>query len=241
MLALIGAAFLAGLLGSIHCVGMCGAFATSCARTPGGLPAWHLGRITTYALLGAVAGALGQALPGPSWLPAAFASALLLWFALALAGLVPEPRLVPPGLVSVGQRAAGGQSLSAQLAFGVVNGLLPCGLVYSALAIPVATGSWWQGALTMAAFGLGTVPALSVAAFGLRRFLMASLWRRRTLAFVILLIGLWTIWTRASSLGRPMHHHASSSEAQSLQRTKATRDLVNQTGVSHEDIFTVYG
>ena len=59
------AAFVAGLLGSVHCVGMCGAFASSCARTRGGLAAWHLGRVGTYALLGALAGSVGRLLPDP--------------------------------------------------------------------------------------------------------------------------------------------------------------------------------
>jgi uncharacterized protein len=191
------AAFVAGLLGSLHCVGMCGAFAASCSRARGGLPAWHLGRVGTYALLGALAGAFGQRLPGPPWVPALVASTLLVWFALALAGLVPEPRLVPPGLVSAGSRAAARPTAAAQFAFGVANGFLPCGLVYSALSIPVALATPATGAVAMTAFGLGTVPALSLTALGLRRFVMATLWRRRSLAALILATGLWTIWQRS--------------------------------------------
>lgn len=207
MLGVISAAFLAGLLGSLHCIGMCGGFAASCVRTPAGLPAWHLGRIATYATLGALAGALGQLLPGPAWIPAALASTLLVWFALALAGLVPEPRLVPPGLTSAGQRAIQSAAPGAQLVFGVVNGFLPCGLVYSALTIPVAVADPLRGALAMAAFGVGTVPALSFAALGVRRLLMTSLWRRRTFALLILTTGLWTIWKRASGSGHGAHQH----------------------------------
>lgn len=201
------AALVAGLFGSVHCVGMCGAFAASCTRARGGLAAWHIGRVGTYALLGAVAGALGAFLPGPPWLPAAIASALLVWFALALAGLVPEPHLVPPGLTGVGIRAANRPSTGAQLLFGVANGFLPCGLVYSALSIPVALASPTRGAFAMAAFGLGTVPALTVAALGLRRLVMATLWRRRLLAALVLASGLWAIWTRSNHPVDRMHHH----------------------------------
>lgn len=198
MLGIISAAFLAGLLGSLHCIGMCGGFAVSCLRTPSGLPAWHLGRVASYAMLGALAGAFGHLLPGPAWIPAALASVLLVWFALALAGLVPEPRLVPPGLASAGQRAIRSSAPGAQLVFGVVNGFLPCGLVYSALTISVAVADPLRGAFAMAAFGVGTVPALSLAAVGIRRLLMSSLWRRRAFALLILATGLWTIWMRAS-------------------------------------------
>jgi sulfite exporter TauE/SafE len=208
MVPLLIAALLAGLLGSLHCVGMCGGFATSCARARLGLPAWHLGRILTYGLLGALAGLAGRLLPGPAWLPGALATVLLLWFALALAGLAPEPRLHPPGLRQAGARAAQRPSAAAQALFGVVNGFLPCGLVYSALTVPVALGDPLRGALTMLAFGLGTVPALSLAALGLRRLVLASLWRRRLFACLILASGLWTIWTRAITPVEPgMHHH----------------------------------
>jgi uncharacterized protein len=203
------AAFVAGLLGSIHCVGMCGAFAVSCSRARGGLAAWHLGRVATYTLLGSVAGAFGRFLPGPAWLPAVIASALLVWFALALAGLVPEPRLLPPGLTRAGSQAAAHPSTATQLLFGIANGFLPCGLVYSALTIPVALASPASGALAMLAFGLGTVPALSAAALGLRRLVMGTLWRRRLFAALVLTAGAWGIWsrTKAPPRGGVDHHH----------------------------------
>lgn len=208
-------AFLTGLLGSVHCVAMCGAFAASCTRVPRGLPAWHAGRIGTYALLGALAGAAGHLLPGPPWIPAAVAATLLLWFALALAGLVPEPRLIPRGLTSAAGRAAQTPSPAAQAAFGVANGFLPCGLVYSALSIPVALADPARGALAMTAFGAGTLPALSLAALGLRRLVMTSMWRRRLFAVLVLAAGAWAIWTRATGAVGAGHHHAPSAPAAS--------------------------
>jgi uncharacterized protein len=206
MFGFLGAAFLTGLLGSVHCIAMCGAFAASCTRVRRGLLAWHAGRITTYALLGALAGAAGRLLPGPAWLPAALAATLLVWFSLALAGLVPEPRLVPQALTRTGIRAAHTASPGAQLLFGVANGFLPCGLVYAALGIPVALADPVRGALAMLAFGSGTLPALSLAAIGLRRIVMTSMWRRRVFAALVLGIGLWAIWARAAG---PLHtgHH----------------------------------
>jgi sulfite exporter TauE/SafE len=212
MLAFLAGAFAAGMLGSVHCLAMCGGFAAACTRTAGGLPAWHTGRIATYAALGALAGGVGALVPGPAWLPATLAALLLLWFALALAGLVPEPRLVPPGLTRLATRAAGERSLGSQFLFGVANGFLPCGLVYSALGLAVAAGTATAGALTMAAFGLGTAPLLSVAALGLRRAITTSLWRRRLLALLILAAGWWTIWNRAGYRRDAPHvHHATPS------------------------------
>lgn len=200
------AAFGAGLLGSLHCIGMCGAFAVSCSRVTGGLPAWHAGRILTYAGLGGLAGAVGRLLPGPAWLPAAFATTLLTWFALALAGLVPEPRLVPPGITRAATRAAARAGIGPQFVFGVANGFLPCGLVYSALSIPVALARPIPGALAMLAFGAGTLPALTAASLGLRRIAMRTLWRRRVFATLILGTGIWTIWTRTTLPELSGHH-----------------------------------
>jgi sulfite exporter TauE/SafE len=59
----------------------------------------------------------------------------------------------------------------------------------------------------MAAFGLGTLPALSLAALGLRRVMLGTLWRRRGFAALILITGMWTIWQRASTPVAAMKHH----------------------------------
>lgn len=193
-------AFLAGLAGSPHCVLMCGPFASACARTAPGLTAWHAGRLTGYAILGAVAGAAGAVLPGPAWLPGLLAALFLLWFGAALAGLVPEPRVVLPGLARAGNLLRQDRGALARYTFGVVNGFLPCGLVYTALSIPVALSAPLPGALAMVAFGTGTLPVLSVAAFGLRRLTPAGLTARRLLALVVVAIGLWSIGTRTLPL-----------------------------------------
>lgn len=206
MLPLLAGAFLAGLAGSVHCLAMCGPFAASCARVAGGLPAWHLGRVLTYTALGAVAGAFGRILPGPAWLPATLATALLVWFALGLAGLVPEPRLVPHRFANLAARSAARPALGAQFLFGMANGLLPCGLVYSALSFPVTLADPLRGAAAMAAFGTGTLPALSAAALGFRRLLVRNPRTRRAFALFILAAGLWTIWTRTSSEMAQSHH-----------------------------------
>ncbi len=209
-LPLVFGAFLAGLAGSPHCVLMCGAFASACARPAPGLGAWHAGRLIGYAALGALAGSFGAFLPGPWWLPSAVAVVLLCWFAAALAGILPEPRVRLPGAARAGRLLEKDRGLGARFLFGVVNGFVPCGLVYSALSLPVALADPVPGALAMAAFGAGTLPALSVAALTLRRLVPRTLAGRRVLALAVLCAGLWSVAVRSGTLpgGQPGGHEA---------------------------------
>ena len=97
MTSLVASAAVAGLIGSVHCMGMCGGFAIACGGRLSHTLAWNVGRITTYGVLGALAGALGGVIPGPSWVAGVVSLALIGWFALALAGIVPEPTAHIPG------------------------------------------------------------------------------------------------------------------------------------------------
>jgi sulfite exporter TauE/SafE len=208
MIPVLAGAFLAGLMGSPHCVAMCGPFAAACAQPRGGLALWHLGRVTGYALLGALAGIFGAAIPGPPWVPAALAVGFLFWFAGALAGVLPEFRWGLPGITRVGGSMVARRGLGYRFAFGVVNGFLPCVLVYSALSLPMSLAQPVPGAMAMIAFGLGTLPALSLAAVGLRHFTARSLAGRRILAAVVLAAGLWSIAMRSGALSGGHQHGA---------------------------------
>jgi uncharacterized protein len=223
MQAIIAAA-LAGLMATPHCAGMCGGFAAACARGPvriqgqrrrlePGLWAWHAGRLSTYAVLGALAGLFGGALPGPSWLPAAVAATLLVWFAAALAGVVPQPSARVPGLARAGQWLARRPSGPARLLFGAVTGLLPCGMVYAALSIAIAAGTPLHGAAAMVAFGAATVPGLTVVAVGVQRFALRGLWSRRAAAAVVLVLGLWSVGQRSLGSGPHGSHSPHGSHA----------------------------
>ena len=194
MESVIGGALLAGLVGSPHCVGMCGAFAVAASERPLEGLAWHAGRLTTYAVLGALAGAAGSALPGPPWVGPALAGVFLVYFAARLAGLpgLPESWTLPL-VTRVGTALVRRRGIPGRYAFGLANGLLPCGLVYAALALPVAAGGALPGALAMLAFGAGTVPILAVAGAGLRRLAARSLAARRLLAVAVLAAGLLTV------------------------------------------------
>ena len=180
---LIGSLFLTGLLGSLsHCSGMCGPFVLSqVAARLEAVPAsrmsewtrlagaallpYHLGRATTYALLGAVAALTAGALGGTARWVGAFllAAAALFMLALALPGL--------RGLAASDSRWAGAVGRLASPLFraptgwrgwllGVVLGYIPCGLVYAALAAAAASGDGIAGAAGMLAFAAGTVPML---------------------------------------------------------------------------------
>lgn len=197
---IVAAAALAGMLATPHCAAMCGGFATACARPRSGLFAWHAGRLLTYALMGALAGTLGAAIPGPAWVPAALAAALLVWFAAGLAGLTPPPSFRLPWLTRAGSALGRRGGTASRLAFGMLTGLLPCGMVYAALSIAVAAAQPLAGALAMAAFGAATVPGLSILSLGLQRIALRGIWTRRAVAALILALGLWSVTMRGTGM-----------------------------------------
>jgi uncharacterized protein len=185
----LGAALVMGLMGTVHCVGMCGGIASvlgagpqgSC-RSPSasaaGVIVTNLGRLGTYAMLGALAGALGGAFRGAIPLGALGTGArvatalVLVVVGLQLAGvgkgLSRVSSLGGPLFTRVRRLLAAPAvpSLGASLLRGMGWGLLPCGLVYGAAALAIVAGDPVSGALTMLAFGAGTLPSmLAVGAF----------------------------------------------------------------------------
>ena len=177
----------AGFAGSlVHCVGMCGPFVLGqvmgdAEHARGGYGEWrrlagaalvpyHLGRITTYTALGAIAGAataLFAALPFfglLSHLLLVLAALLMLLQAFGLAAGASPPLAGPLARLATPLSAARGPW--ARYALGVVLGFLPCGLLYGALAAAGGTGSASAGALAMAAFTVGTMPALIAVGWG---------------------------------------------------------------------------
>ena len=164
-------AFLLGLVGSLHCAGMCGPLALAMPAVGNTAPAYVLGRvaynsgrIVTYCLLGIVFGLAGWTflLAGiQRWVSIALGAALLLGlFAsrrLALARPVTSAVNQLKSRMSVLLRR---HSLPGLAVLGLLNGLLPCGLVYVACAGAAATGGILAGASYMGAFGAGTVPMM---------------------------------------------------------------------------------
>ncbi len=180
---LAAGAFLVGLLGGVHCIGMCGGIATSLTRAKGGgILAWqvqagyNVGRVASYGVAGAVAGSIGGAgLLLDRVLPIqvvfyVMANILLVGLGLYLGGwsrLV--ARLEAPGrwlwraIQPLIARMLPVDSLPRALAVGALWGWLPCGLVYSLLATALLAGSAAGGAAVMLAFGAGTLPNLLAA------------------------------------------------------------------------------
>lgn len=168
---------------SVHCLGMCGGFALILAvrdrqkrwRMAADQILLHLGKATTYAFFGALAGTLGGALVHSSVLSwggkvLAFVAALLLAVAgatlLGLRRSRPSPWITR--LASLWQRALGPlleeRPAGSSLVVGLALGTLPCPLVYAGLAVAAASGSAAQGAAILAGVALGTVPALTAVA-----------------------------------------------------------------------------
>jgi len=178
-----GALLLGGLLGSVgHCLGMCGPLVVMVgiqlkAQGPASVRyhlLYHGSRIVVYALLGAIVGTIGSVLGLGSRLShlAGIVSLLLglvlVLFGLGYLGWLPLGRLERAGdwpSRAMGRALKQG-GLSGVLLLGALNGLLPCGLVYSALLVAASMGGALPGALGMAFFGIGTIPALLVAGVG---------------------------------------------------------------------------
>lgn len=176
--------FLAGILGSAHCVGMCGGFVLSIGATATG-PRDNLarqviyssGRLFTYAILGATAGFAGWRLTRlvPSGVHfsailALLAGAVLVYQGLAAAGVLRRRGVGGAATPCLAGTFFGGflrmpGRLAAFLA-GLLTGLLPCGLLYGMLALAASTHDLAAGTLTMVIFGLGTVPILVLTGCG---------------------------------------------------------------------------
>jgi hypothetical protein len=227
------AAFLAGLLGSGHCFGMCGGIAGSLGALAGGgnralaLPAlqFNLGRLLGYAALGALAGgilgAAGEIMalkPLGRWLRGLTALMVLLiglrflldWRGLDFverggAGLW---RRIMPLAVRISQR----HDWVGRTGLGVCWGFLPCGLVYTVLVTAASTGGTLAGATTMLAFGAGTLPAmlgLTMAAPALHVFL-GDRFVRRIVGFSLVVLAAWmflTLFMAPSTAQGAGHHH----------------------------------
>lgn len=166
--------FSIGILGSLHCIGMCGPIALSlpvhqmpAAQKYSNILLYNTGRAITYALMGAVLGLLGSSfqLFGLQQILSITGGVLILMTALIY--------YFKPGWLAggkwgakisslLGQQMRKEKSYSTFLTIGMLNGFLPCGLVYMALISAFATGTVWQGSLLMFFFGLGTLPLMSI-------------------------------------------------------------------------------
>lgn len=214
---LLPAAWLMGLAGSAHCIGMCGPIAVAVPVPTGwrygraaSTALLNVGRTLSYALLGAAFGAFGGGLrlAGLQQGVSIAAGALILLTVL-LPVSVEQAWITGRVALWIGRvRALMARHLrrtvpGSILLTGMLNGLLPCGLLYGGLLGAAASGSAWNGALFMGFFAFGTWPALMAARFG--QALFAPSWRqhlRRVAPYAMSALGVLLI-LRGLDLGIP--------------------------------------
>jgi sulfite exporter TauE/SafE len=218
------AVFLIGLLGGVHCAGMCGGIVSALSlQMPGeagrSAPAWsihlayNLGRIASYAIAGTLIGALGSlGLLLNNWLPVQLglyiaANLMMVALGLYLTGLTQTLafteragqwlwRRVQPAT----KRFIPVRGAVQAFPLGMLWGWLPCGLVYSVLTMTLVSGGAARGAATMLAFGLGTMPNLMLAGLLLARFRNVVQGRAVRLAsgLIVLGFGVWGLFNAAA-------------------------------------------
>jgi len=209
------AAFVAGLVTSLHCAGMCGPLACSLMPVKGDRSdaqtvstVYHGARLTSYALLGALAGGLGRApltwvsQSALRWLPWVM---VLFFVALALRWDRHLPKLAALGRVTFRLQGwmRGRSRTEAAAALGFATPLLPCGPLYFLVALALLSGSALHGVEVMLAFGLGTVPLLWLAQtqFHWVRQKLSPLWLDRARLTLALTTAAVIGWRLRGTLG----------------------------------------
>jgi sulfite exporter TauE/SafE len=235
-------AFLVGLLGSTHCIGMCGGIVGALTfglkddirRAPVRLflylAAYNIGRIASYAIAGALVGFLSAQImhiapPAQARLLARIVSGgFMVLLGLYLAGWWPGLTALErlggklwTRIEPYGRRFLPVDHPLKALALGLVWGWLPCGLVYSALAWSLASGDAVQGAALMLAFGLGTLPMLLAMGAAARWLgnVVRLVWVRRVAGILILLFGVYTLAAPGGHTGHsPLAYQSMPQESQ---------------------------
>ena len=235
-LPVLAAALITGVLSSAHCFGICGGisglFAVNASVTSlrAQLPKaimYNLGRVLSYAMLGSLVALLGKTtveLIPTMAAPVRLASGILIilvglqlafdWRILApleKTGAKLWKRIAPAakGLVPV-------ETLTQALGLGIVWGWLPCGLVYSVLLLAATTTDMLAGALVMAAFGLGTMPAMLATGMSASKLAQFMSGKRLGAGLLIIVLGLATIAMPVMKLSGTQEHSGHSGHNTSM-------------------------
>lgn len=206
---LLTSAFLLGLAGAGHCLGMCGGIAAALnlggPRSVTVTVAYHGGRVASYALLGALVGWAAGSIDLYAWTVGLryLAGFLLIAMGLSIGNWWQGVRVLERAgavLWTPVQRLSArwlpirhwGQSL----ALGLCWGLMPCGLIYSSLAWAATSQNAATAAVLMGLFGIGTLPAMMVTSFGAQQVqaLLRNTRFRRVIAVFLILAGVWTLY-----------------------------------------------
>ncbi len=204
-------ALVAGLVTSVHCVGMCGPIACGLAAMPASekerlmaMTAYHGARLTAYASIGAICGAIGRQplqwfFDSPAVLLPWVLVAVFLIFGFGLEKKLPRPPALMKWTAKMRFRLGRMSPIRSGLALGALTPLLPCGPLYLLFGAALLTGSAMRGAEFALAFGLGTVPLLWLAQQQLKhlkkRLGPATLVRiQRSLAIAAALLIAFRLW-----------------------------------------------
>ena len=195
-----GLIVLVGALASVHCVGMCGMLVLAYSSRNASIlfdVAYNAGRITAYALLGAIAGGigahLGELFSVAAWISIACGMVMIAG-GLAMLNAIPVPARIALARIPAVSRIQGSlmrsRTTAGTLTLGLLTPLLPCGMLYAMLAKAATAGSVVDGAMTMAAFGVGMAPALMVlGALSSRLSFRTRIHAERLAAIVIVALG----------------------------------------------------
>lgn len=256
----------ASLLGSVHCAAMCGGFvclyagsAQSASSNADHAPLrsqltshalYNVGRLTSYLLLGAIAGAIGASVTtigawaGLGHAATIVAGALMIGWGISAIAAQRGIRLgvSPTGVPLAWQRALGrvlqsvrGQPMGVRALFtGLGTTLLPCGWLYVFVATAGGTGSVRDGMLVMAVFWLGTVPALVAVGIGAQRVFGPFRRRLPTLgAVTVLLMGVLAVSGRLSMTHTTMTHSSMNHDVMPAM-SHDTVPAMSHEGMTHE-------
>lgn len=211
-------ALILGLLGSLHCVGMCGPIAfmlpvdrTNSFKKISQITTYHFGRLLAYSIIGLAFGLIGKSLyifgmQQQLSIAIGIIMIILVLIPYKILGKYnlsrPLNKLISKVKSSLG-KALKKKTTDTFLTIGFLNGFLPCGLVYMAVFGAVATGNLLEGSLYMVLFGLGTIPLMTTAIY-LGKFLNSTVKQRiqKAIPVFIIIIGVLFI-LRGLGLGIP--------------------------------------
>ncbi|MFI0428116.1 sulfite exporter TauE/SafE family protein [Mariniflexile sp. HMF6888] len=211
-------AFVLGLLGSFHCVGMCGPIAfmlpvnrTSAYKKLSQITIYHSGRLLAYSIIGLVFGLVGKSfyLFGFQQQLSIAIGILMIAFVIIPQHTLSKYNVSKPiyKLISKVKSALGSalkkKTADTFLTIGFLNGFLPCGLVYMAVFAAIASGNALNGSLYMAIFGMGTIPLMTTAIY-FSHFLKGNMRQKiqKAIPVFVVLIGILFI-LRGLGLGIP--------------------------------------
>lgn len=211
-------AFILGLLGSLHCVGMCGPIAfmlpvdrSNSFKKVSQISIYHFGRLLSYSIIGLVFGLLGKSLYifGIQQQLSIIIGVLMIVIVFLPHKTIGKYNLSKPLYKFISKvKTSLGKALKKKtadtfLTIGFLNGFLPCGLVYMAVFGAIATGSLLEGSLYMILFGMGTIPLMTSAIY-LGKFLNSTVKQRiqKAIPVFVVIIGILFI-LRGLGLGIP--------------------------------------